>query len=117
MATLLADSQLVFPISSVGDLKAEWILLKREVESLKKENLGFLKTQQELQNSTASFKGSMEKAALDTKALEMKVMYVNKYKNTTFCTLHMKQNVLVDRGFSSIKLALDYPSYMPVPFV
>ncbi|BFY98996.1 hypothetical protein BsWGS_02036 [Bradybaena similaris] len=59
--------------NSVGDLKAEWILLKREVESLKKENIVFLKTQQELQNSTASFKGSMEKAAMDTKALEMKV--------------------------------------------
>lgn len=60
-------------IFSVGDLKAEWLLLKRDVEQLKKESLKHTESQQEIRNDTASLKVSLDETTRETKLLEIKV--------------------------------------------
>ncbi|XP_059159224.1 fibrinogen C domain-containing protein 1-like [Physella acuta] len=62
--------------NSVGDLKAEWILLKRELESVKKEGLVAIDGQRELRNETAKLKAGMEETATASRQMEMKVLTI-----------------------------------------
>ncbi|CAL1540611.1 unnamed protein product [Lymnaea stagnalis] len=65
--------------NSVGDLKAEWILLKRDLESVKKEGLQLLDVQRELRNDTSTLRASLNTTRAETRELEMKVYeYVDK---------------------------------------
>ncbi|KAH9508934.1 Fibrinogen-like protein 1, partial [Bulinus truncatus] len=62
--------------NSVGDLKAEWILLKRDVEAVKKESLRSVECQRELRNDTSYLRLMLNRTRDETREVETKVFNI-----------------------------------------
>ncbi|GFR80128.1 angiopoietin-related protein 1 [Elysia marginata] len=91
--------------NSISDLKSEWILLKRDIEYLKKETATLSSKQAQLTNDTVSLKFSLGLTNADNRRLETRLLTMSdqqdkldsKFEEVTIDTESIKRKLEEDR--------------------